>query len=979
MKKLLIALSVAAAIVMCAPTFAMAQEDVNPSGSSSHYGTVDLVSTFASGETMKDSFYLSDDWFTEDPGVANDALALASMQAVASVVDADEGDASAAMLKKMGFGKVEFVNFDSDETDDCAFVKAEKPLPSGGRLVAVVIQSYSMDSAAKKRGWTQNFVVNGDPIEAEHYAFAKAAVKAYAALQDDLDLVTKYWVMGQSRGGAIANLLATYLPQANTYAYTFEAPATVADPGAGEKYPYIHNYICADDPVTMIPPWGMTRYGQTHSIDLTLAFFDELEKLESAAVAAYEDGTENPDVRIENIKELVAALEDVVKQRDEYSMPVALPGSGEVHTYQAAMANLMGALFGGGFDGLQTEGVMDRLGELRPSLDVLARAIKERNAGELAQSDKDFWTAAAGEDGLLAFLGTLLPEGRENPLSAQDLFMILKLVADPLIDEGYEAEDPDNVKEQVLGYISPVIGLIANKDALVYSHQFDTVIARLKAMSPAPKLESFDAAISQPVAGDDAGKAVAELAEAIDPSLSPEISWAGGDAILQDDKTYNLKVLLHVPGRTVEGDFAMTINGQEPVSDLDVAYIDGEYIVKGVWAYTFGTPDKVRVTFDTCGKPAATPDSIPVDRGSLLGIAAAGRIPDLGVVHDDGKAYKFESWHLGETFWEDVVADDDLTLAASWKQVVDRIDIAFDYPKVGEGPIAPTVAADADYRIASWEIVDDSWKAMTVAENKPYTLCIDVTSDEVPFLDERDDSDEIDDRFLGSVWVNGEKPDEISYYFDDDENQATVYVTCYFTPAFKKAPAARYLPLRLKSTKQNRQQITLSWNKVSAASSYEVYGALKNGKSMKKLATVAGSKCVVKKIDKKLKKGAFYKFVVKAKDAYGNTACQSKPIYVATKGSKKANYKSVQVKVNGKVMKKAVVKKGKTLKIKATGVKPSKRTVVVKGIGIRYESSDAKVATVSAKGVITGVNKGTCTVYAYAPNGVAKALKVTVK
>ena len=45
----------------------------------------------------------------------------------------------------------------------------------------------------------------------------------------------------------------------------------------------------------------------------------------------------------------------------------------------------------------------------------------------------------------------------------------------------------------------------------------------------------------------------------------------------------------------------------------------------------------------------------------------------------------------------------------------------------------------------------------------------------------------------------------------------------------------------------------------------------------------------------------------------------------------------------------------------------------------RYASSNKKVATVSSKGKITAVGKGSCVVYVYARNGYAKKVKVTVK
>ena len=45
----------------------------------------------------------------------------------------------------------------------------------------------------------------------------------------------------------------------------------------------------------------------------------------------------------------------------------------------------------------------------------------------------------------------------------------------------------------------------------------------------------------------------------------------------------------------------------------------------------------------------------------------------------------------------------------------------------------------------------------------------------------------------------------------------------------------------------------------------------------------------------------------------------------------------------------------------------------------RYATSDKKVATVSSKGKIKAVGKGTCIIYGYARNGYAKKAKVTVE
>lgn len=45
----------------------------------------------------------------------------------------------------------------------------------------------------------------------------------------------------------------------------------------------------------------------------------------------------------------------------------------------------------------------------------------------------------------------------------------------------------------------------------------------------------------------------------------------------------------------------------------------------------------------------------------------------------------------------------------------------------------------------------------------------------------------------------------------------------------------------------------------------------------------------------------------------------------------------------------------------------------------RYESTNAKVASVNKKGKIKAVGKGKCSIYVYAQNGIYKRIKITVK
>ena len=107
----------------------------------------------------------------------------------------------------------------------------------------------------------------------------------------------------------------------------------------------------------------------------------------------------------------------------------------------------------------------------------------------------------------------------------------------------------------------------------------------------------------------------------------------------------------------------------------------------------------------------------------------------------------------------------------------------------------------------------------------------------------------------------------------------------------------------------------------------------------------------------------------------GKTVTTSKTIHVATTGGKVSN----PTKVTTVAKKDAVsIKTKATFNLKAKAVAPKNKTVKKHRV-LSYETTNSKVATISKNGVIKGVKKGTCYVYAYAQNGVAKKIKVTVK
>lgn len=184
--------------------------------------------------------------------------------------------------------------------------------------------------------------------------------------------------------------------------------------------------------------------------------------------------------------------------------------------------------------------------------------------------------------------------------------------------------------------------------------------------------------------------------------------------------------------------------------------------------------------------------------------------------------------------------------------------------------------------------------------------------------------------------------------------------------------------LQAKITKVKKTSLKLTWKKVGGAKVYVVYGN-KCGTSnkYKKLQATAGTSLTFKKVaGKKVKKGTYYKFIVVALDSKSRVISTSKTVHAATTGGKVGNDKKVKTAAKKN---KVSVKKGKTFKLKAKAVPKSKKLKVNRHRKMAYESTNPKVAKVSSKGVIKGVKKGSCYVYAYTQNGVCAKIKVKVK
>ena len=450
------------------------------------FGDVEWLSTYKEKssdpeKTIKDTFYYSDDWFSDSPSSENKELALASMQLIASCVSDDTDSTGAALLKSMGFEEVGFSDFASSDPDDCNYTWARKSI-GDSTLVAVTMQSVNRDWKLRNKAWKQNFTVNepgdADP-SGEHYAYAKAADKVIddiAALAGDGDAV--FWIMGQSRGGAIADILAVRLQEkldkAKIFAYTFEAPATVDADAAGD-YKFIHNYICSDDIVTHVPMWGMTRYGVMHDLktkETDAGLAGALEALGSDAA-----GMKARIVTDDVVARLSENLEARVPSRAEFSAERTdswTDADGKRHdltySYQEALAKFMDLVFSEDSSGSLFEGLASKRGDLEGSIGHLSEGVKAEAGGN--DPSAEYWEAAA------AMYAVLSDADGGLPISEENLYEVVRLAAPVLITIPEDGGEPDTeLLTDVIGY---------NRE-LIYSHQFDTIIARLKILAPTPE------------------------------------------------------------------------------------------------------------------------------------------------------------------------------------------------------------------------------------------------------------------------------------------------------------------------------------------------------------------------------------------------------------------------------------------------------------------------------------------------------------
>ena len=169
------------------------------------------------------------------------------------------------------------------------------------------------------------------------------------------------------------------------------------------------------------------------------------------------------------------------------------------------------------------------------------------------------------------------------------------------------------------------------------------------------------------------------------------------------------------------------------------------------------------------------------------------------------------------------------------------------------------------------------------------------------------------------------------------------------------------------NAKNNTSKVKLSWSKVSEATNYEIYLA-EYGVALDKIDVVKSSAKSYTLTN--LEWGKEYAAVIHATDKDGFRLEVSNYIHFVAGSDDKTNAKQVKV-TNAQIL------LTDEFTITPTLVGQSKNKDVI--TEFTYCSLQPYIATVSEDGTVTPKSKGTATIYVFAPNGVYKTFKLTVK
>ena len=228
-------------------------------------------------------YYYRDDYFRSSSEVYNPSLAtmslcleLSTWSSYEEKVWANKTKNVRALLDEIGFeAYAQNDLWSSAPTTNSIGVVAARKQIDDSTLIALVVRGGGYGDE-----WGGNFLV-GEKNVHEGFAIARDQVlkflKSYIKEQQITGRI-KLWIVGYSRGGAVANMVGCYLNHmdvyekmsmfpdgklatSDMYCYTFEAPQGTIKLNSSYKDLNIHNIVNANDVVTLLAPsgWGFVR------------------------------------------------------------------------------------------------------------------------------------------------------------------------------------------------------------------------------------------------------------------------------------------------------------------------------------------------------------------------------------------------------------------------------------------------------------------------------------------------------------------------------------------------------------------------------------------------------------------------------------------------------------------------------------------------------------------------------------------------
>lgn len=450
-------------------------------------------------------FYYSDRFFDHSATEYDHALALASLGMAVSAfnsassnqkywVNADVGreDNLAATYEELGFADTAYHNYDVDTgspRDTVGYGFARKTLVTKNARTTIV------SIAFRGGGYGGEWVGNLHTGEGKaHFGFITSindifetfcSYLSHAMLREDLGTV-KLWIVGYSRGGIIANLMAArihnelpQLAQENIFVYTFAAPtALTADvcpelrqdfdnnhlPNGTLKSTWsssnIFNILSSGDLVPRILPgdWGYYRNGNDRFLPATrnkkeLADLDEMGTHFSPPILVFSQlaTAEDATAVIESMRNFFVSKENFHEK------------------YENALMDMIACVF------LRSEAEVTE-GAILSDEEIVERLLSLNNMKQFSwlQVIRNVLAASTISRPLLAQYGSNVP-------------VRIQQVIIPMIAVGLCYGVETNLIQMIAGYVISLLSVRTNPDNLLraaYCHHIENYISLMEYYAP---------------------------------------------------------------------------------------------------------------------------------------------------------------------------------------------------------------------------------------------------------------------------------------------------------------------------------------------------------------------------------------------------------------------------------------------------------------------------------------------------------------